>query len=629
MRYEWTNSQYTHFLNAIDPSGSNPNFVYSPAIMAEQRGGIMFDELALSGSKYSVVPNMGGKPVNNVSWWDAARVANWLHNGAQNYGSSDSSATAPQNHGAYTLGMATSGSAPARNIGAKYYVPTVNEWYKAAYYKGGGLNAGYWDYATQSDTQPTPVSASPIGDGSAGAIGNFANYFTMADWNRLNGNVTTVGTNGGPGFYGTYDMAGNVSEFNDLDATENYWRGLRGGNWSDPSLKSNVGFDDAPTDTHYYATGFRLAAPVAVPEPSTCAMALAGLVCGGYSMWRRRKPSHKILSLMVAASCFPMTAASLTAGAAHAVTIDWVTVGDPGNAADTSPSGYGASADSFRIMKFEFTNLQYTAFLNAVDPSGSNPFSIYNDLMGSNVSGGITNTGTTNGSRYVVKTNMGDKPVNYVSWFDAARVANWLQNGQGSSSTETGVYTLVGGQTSGTAPARNSGAQFYIPTENQWYKAAYYKGGGTNAGYWDYATQSDTTPTAVAAGLTGIGSAGSTGNFANYNDGANWNGQNGNVTTVGTNGSASAYGAFDMSGSVWEWNDLTGSSGQLRGVRGGGFASGDVVLPSSFRLSENPDFSDGGSGFRLAAVPEPSTYAMALAGLACGGYTIFRRRKRA
>ena len=63
---------------------------------------------------------------------------------------------------------------------------------------------------------------------------------------------------------------------------------------------------------------------------------------------------------------------------------------------------------------------------------------------------------------------MGDKPVNFVSWFDAARVANWLMNGAtGTSSTETGAYTLVGGQTSGTAPARNSDATFYVPTEDQ------------------------------------------------------------------------------------------------------------------------------------------------------------------
>jgi copper(I)-binding protein len=132
----------------------------------------------------------------------------------------------------------------------------------------------------------------------------------------------------------------------------------------------------------------------------------------------------------------------LLAVPAHAVTIDWVTVGDAGNAADT--------------------------------------------------------TGASDGSKYAAKTNMGDKPVNFVSWFDAARVANWLQNGQGSGSTETGAYTLTSG-TSGTAPAVNSGATFYVPTENQWYKAAFYKGSGTSAGFWDYPTGSDTAPTAVSA----------------------------------------------------------------------------------------------------------------------------------
>jgi hypothetical protein len=68
---------------------------------------------------------------------------------------------------------------------------------------------------------------------------------------------------------------------------------------------------------------------------------------------------------------------------AHAVTIDWVTVGDPGNAYDTINTGtnpnYGAVADSFRIMKFEFTNQQYTDFLNSVDPNGTNPNSVYSE----------------------------------------------------------------------------------------------------------------------------------------------------------------------------------------------------------------------------------------------------------
>jgi formylglycine-generating enzyme required for sulfatase activity len=232
-----------------------------------------------------------------------------------------------------------------------------------------------------------------------------------------------------------------------------------------------------------------------------------------------------------------------------------------------------------------------------------------------------------------VKTNMGDKAVNYVSWFDAARVSNWLMNGAtGTSSTETGAYTLVGGQTSGTAPAVNPGATFYIPTEDQWYKAAYYKGGSTSAGYWDYATQSDTAPTAVTADSTGIGSAGSTGNFANYNRVADWNSQNGNVTTVGTNGGASAYGAFDMSGNLYGWNDLTGAAGSSRGLRGGFWGNNAATLSSSSRFAREPSFEGSDIGFRLAspvAVPEPSTYAMALAGLACGGYSLFRRRKRA
>ncbi len=330
----------------------------------------------------------------------------------------------------------------------------------------------------------------------------------------------------------------------------------------------------------------------------------------------------KALSLGLAVvACLPF------GSIASAEAIQWVTVGDPRNTADDTT--YGAVATSFQIMKYEFTNQQYTDFLNSV--AATDPYSLYNASMGSNARGGITQSGVSGGYTYAVRSNMGDKPVNYVSWFDAARVSNWYQNGAtSSSSTETGAYTL-NGATSGNAPAVNPGATFYIPTEDQWYKAAYYKGGGTNAGYWNYATQSDSDPTPVTAGATGIGSAGNTGNFANYAQAADWNSQNGNVTTVGTNGDPSAYGAFDMSGNLREWNDLTGAAGSSRGLRGGDWSSNfPFDLSSSNSNSYGPSDENGVIGFRLAspvAVPEPSTWVMGLVGIACGGWQMWRRRR--
>ena len=328
---------------------------------------------------------------------------------------------------------------------------------------------------------------------------------------------------------------------------------------------------------------------------------------------------------LAALACMPFGSIS------NAEAIQWVTVGDPGNAADTNPAGYGAVSTAFQIMKYEFTNQQYADFLNSV--AHTDTYSLYNANMGSNARGGITQSGTSGSYTYAVKTNMSDKPVNYVSWFDAARVANWLMNGAtSSSSTETGAYTLVGGQISGTAPAVNDGASFYIPTENQWYKAAFYKGGNTNAGYWDYPTQSDADPNPVTSGTTGIG-PGNSGNSANYSRAAIWNDTVGNVTSVGTNGGPSAYGAFDMGGNVIEWNDLNGTADSLRGLRGGDWnASSSVSLSSSSRFANDPSYDYGGVfGFRLASptpVPEidPNSLGSVLA-LVLGSLGLLERRR--
>ena len=354
-----------------------------------------------------------------------------------------------------------------------------------------------------------------------------------------------------------------------------------------------------------------------------------------FTSWRTTR--SRVLSVAAGALVSIAAASMVSAVQAGVVNLgsfsgEFVTVGDPNNTADTTT--YGAVSQTFDIMKFEFTNQQYVQFLNSVDATGNKTNGIYNELMGTDARGGISfNSGAAAGSKYAVRLNMGNKPVNFVSWFDAARVSNWLHNGATSAaSMETGAYTLNNAFT-GNAVALNTGARFFIPSENQWYKAAYYKGGGTNAGYWPYATQSSSHPGAVTANSTGDGSAGSSGNFANYNSAADWNGQDGNVTTVGTNGGPSAYGAFDMSGNVREWNDLNSSSSDSRGIRGGNWTNVSSILSSSSRFDLGPGIEGDGLGFRVASlssdavVPEPSMMVIGMV-FGLGGLAAKRRLKK-
>jgi formylglycine-generating enzyme len=136
--------------------------------------------------------------------------------------------------------------------------------------------------------------------------------------------------------------------------------------------------------------------------------------------------------------------------AASAVTINWVPVGNLGNVADTAvmsdgTTGYGSVGYAYNIDKYDVTVSQYVEFLNTKDPSGANTLGLYNSSMSNNSQGlgGINfSAGNANGNKYTPISGAQNHPVNFVNWYEAIRFANWLNNGQGNGSTETGAYTL-------------------------------------------------------------------------------------------------------------------------------------------------------------------------------------------
>ena len=318
---------------------------------------------------------------------------------------------------------------------------------------------------------------------------------------------------------------------------------------------------------------------------------------------------------------------------AQAVVIDTVPVGNPNNAADTryATPGYGSVGYNYNIGKYEVTAGQYTAFLNAV--AATDTYGLYSPQMSDTSWGsGITQGVVSGRYTYSVATDFINRPVNYVSWGDSARFANWLHNGQptgaqGLATTEDGAYYLNGATTYAgpNAVTRKAGWTWAITSEDEWYKAAYYKGGSTSAGYWLYPTSSDTAP--------GQDMADASGNNANYYTAPYvYPIDSGKRTTVAGEfqDSDSPYGTFDQGGNVIEWND-TLISDSFRGLRGGGFLSGyygdgDIELRASYRVyniyagDEHPWL-----GFRVSAVPEPSSL-IALAG-GFGMLLGLRRRK--
>jgi len=256
-------------------------------------------------------------------------------------------------------------------------------------------------------------------------------------------------------------------------------------------------------------------------------------------------------------------------------TIDFVTI-----SGDTNPtSGYGQVTGDYRMGVYEITNDQYAKF------ASNNPY-------------------FTGGS---VAANM-------VSWFEAAQFVNYLNTSTGHQAAYKFTADVMGVWQDGedgydaTNPFRNSNAKYFLPTEDEWVKAAYWNGTSLQT----YATKPGESLT-QGDGLSGTG----------------WNYYDSVYSPRDVySGSAALHGTYDMMGHVWEWMesnyDGDFSSGSYRGVRGGSSGYGDDCLSSSDRFSSDPDIEFIVSGFRVASeVPEPCSLVLLL-----GGGLILRRRKR-
>ncbi len=327
--------------------------------------------------------------------------------------------------------------------------------------------------------------------------------------------------------------------------------------------------------------------------------------------------------------------AALLASTARAgtVNISLVPVGDPGNVADPL-TGYGSVSYTYSMGEFDVTIGQYCQFLNAV--AATDTYGLYNPGMAPGQvfrTLGIAQSGSSGNYSYSVAGSYNQAancPIFDVSWGDAARFVNWLANGQptgpeGPLTTENGTYSLNGGTSNAALMlvSRNPGSTWVLPTVNEWYKSAYYSGGGTDSAYWTYATQSDTTPSNVLS-ATGTNNA----NFVTTDNGPpnyGFTDHTNFLTPVGAFAdSPSAYGTFDQSGDVWQWNE-TAYGGVGRGSYGGSYAGEFIGLTSSDGGNDYPTSEGPTEGFRVAYVPEPGGLCLLIVGAIVFSLTKFVR----
>jgi formylglycine-generating enzyme required for sulfatase activity len=282
--------------------------------------------------------------------------------------------------------------------------------------------------------------------------------------------------------------------------------------------------------------------------------------------------------------------------------MEFVTIGNPGNTANTAWSGpgntAGAVAYTYGIGKYEVSR----SMIEKANGAGT--------------------LGITLQDMSSYGGNGANRPATGITWYEAAKFVNWLNTSTGSTAAYkfdgNGNFQLWSAGDAGYDANnlfRNSLAQYWLPSRDEWYKAAYGKSDGT---WSNYATGSNTVPTATGGG-TLLGTTVYGQSFAS------------GPADIDNAGGLSAFGTMAQGGNVFEWTEsaadgVNSSESENRGKQGGAYYTGGGDLPAqSFRFGVDSPSSDFIIGLRVATVPEPSAFSLLMIG--CAGLVAFRRRR--